>query len=81
MNTLHSMGLYDFVVQQVKKDVPLLGICLGMQLLGRRSDEGELEGLGLIPFETVRFQLENTNLKIPHMGWDGMLLISKKIIH
>ena len=39
MNTLHSMGLYDFVVQQVKKDVPLLGICLGMQALFESSEE------------------------------------------
>ena len=82
MSQLTEKGLVDFVKKIAIIDKkPILGICLGMQLLGRRSDEGELEGLGLIPFETVRFQLENTNLKIPHMGWDGMLLISKKIIH
>ena len=49
---------------------PILGICLGMQLLGRRSEEGNLDGLGLIPFECVRFRFDNAQLKIPHMGWD-----------
>lgn len=49
MNTLHSMGLYDFVVQQVKKDVPLLGICLGMQALFESSEEnGYCLGFGFI---------------------------------
>lgn len=71
MSQLTEKGLVDFVKKAATIDKkPILGICLGMQLLGRRSEEGKLEGLGLIPFETVRFQLENTNLKIPHMGWD-----------
>lgn len=71
MSRLAEKGLTDFVKKIANVDKkPILGICLGMQLLGRRSDEGELNGLGLIPFETVRFQLDHTNLKIPHMGWD-----------
>lgn len=49
---------------------PVLGICLGMQLLGRRSEEGTLPGLGFIPFDNIRFRLENSDLKVPHMGWD-----------
>lgn len=49
---------------------PLLGICLGMQLLGNRSEEGQLSGLSLIPFECKRFQLDNIDLRVPHMGWD-----------
>lgn len=71
MAKLNELGLADYIkkVAQVEKK-PILGICLGMQLLGRRSDEGELNGLDLIPFETVRFELDHTELKIPHMGWD-----------
>ena len=55
------------------KQIPFLGICLGMQLLGRKSEEGNLpmEGLRLIPFDNVKFDFSlNRNLKIPHMGWD-----------
>lgn len=71
MSRLAEKGLIDFVKKIADVDKkPILGICLGMQLLGRRSDEGELNGLNLIPFETVRFELDHTDLKIPHMGWD-----------
>ena len=71
MSRLAKKGLIDFVKKIADVDKkPILGICLGMQLLGRRSDEGELNGLNLIPFETVRFELDHTDLKIPHMGWD-----------
>jgi imidazole glycerol-phosphate synthase subunit HisH len=52
--------------------VPLLGICLGMQLLTRGSEEGGANGLGWIAADTVRFQLSDAadaELRIPHMGW------------
>ena len=71
MSKLTETGLVDFIKQQAVEDKkPVLGICLGMQLLGRKSEEGNLPGLGLIPFDTVRFQLDDTELKVPHMGWD-----------
>ena len=53
-----------------ENNVPYFGICLGMQLLGRKSEEGILPGLGLIPFDNIRFRLDNTDLRVPHMGWD-----------
>ena len=72
MQNLNESGLSDVIkknVKQMKK--PLLGICLGMQLLGRKSEEGNSAGLGLIPFDNKRFLFdENIQLKIPHMGWD-----------
>jgi imidazole glycerol phosphate synthase, glutamine amidotransferase subunit len=46
---------------------PLLGICLGMQLLGKRSEEGNTTGIGALNFEVKRFDV---SLKIPHMGWN-----------
>lgn len=71
MSKLNDSGLTDFIKQVAIKDKKtILGICLGMQLLGRKSQEGKLEGLGLIPFDNVKFKLEDTNLKVPHMGWD-----------
>jgi len=48
----------------------LLGICLGMQLLFEGSEEGELEGLGLIGGHSVRFDASLSQLRVPHMGWN-----------
>lgn len=48
--------------------VPILGICLGMQLLTRGSEEGQLQGLGWIPAFTYKFPV--SELKVPHMGWN-----------
>lgn len=71
MEKLNESGLTTFVKKKALEDKkPILGICLGMQLLGRKSEEGKLEGLGLIPFDNIRFRLEDTDLKVPHMGWD-----------
>lgn len=70
MARLNDKGLAEFIKEVAAEKKPLLGICLGMQLLGRKSEEGSLPGLGLIPFDNVRFQIEDTSLKIPHMGWD-----------
>ena len=59
-----------------EKNVPFLGICLGMQLLTESSEEGVLKGLNFVPAKTIKFKFpENSNLKIPHMGWN---LVTKK---
>jgi len=52
----------------LEEKTPILGICLGMQLLTKRSEEGNVEGLGWVDAETKRFDLNG--LKIPHMGWN-----------
>ena len=71
MERLNKSGLTDAIKTEASNGTPILGICLGMQLLGRKSKEGSLEGLSLIPFECKKFKFEqNNNLKIPHMGWD-----------
>lgn len=51
---------------------PILGVCLGMQLLTRSSEEGKLPGLGWIPASTKRFPKQE-GLKVPHMGWNAAL--------
>ena len=53
----------------LERRVPVLGICLGMQLLCRGSEEGAHAGLGWVPADVVNFQLQDTGLKVPHMGW------------
>lgn len=63
----------DTVVKQVSENgTPLLGICLGMQLLFSRSEEhGSHEGLGILPGDVVRFE-ERAEYKVPHMGWNEL---------
>ena len=71
MERLSNYGLVKPIQEHCQRMKPLLGICLGMQLLGRRSEEGLSNGLGLIPFDVVRFIIpNNSELKVPHMGWD-----------
>jgi imidazole glycerol-phosphate synthase subunit HisH len=73
MQNLCASGLVEVLNDKVlTQQTPTLGICLGMQLLTRRSEEGKLPGLGWIDGETVRFRFDETqqDLKIPHMGWN-----------
>jgi glutamine amidotransferase len=72
MKKLESLHLKDILTRKVLDEkIPVLGICLGMQLMTRRSEEGTLDGLGWIDAETVRFRFKNTDLyKSPHMGWN-----------
>lgn len=70
MNMLNESGLTDAIQAAAAAGKPILGICLGMQLLGRSSEEGSLTGLNLIPFECRKFSFSDNHLKIPHMGWD-----------
>jgi glutamine amidotransferase len=71
---LQKTGLVPMIERRVLRDgVPILGICLGLQLLTRGSEEGGEPGLGWLPARTVRFRLEepeHVGLKIPHMGWN-----------
>ena len=73
-NKLRETGLDAFVRRQAEKGVPLLGICLGMQLLFERSFEyGVHDGLGLIPGEVIPMAEHlPEGLKIPHMGWNAL---------
>ncbi|WP_456455845.1 imidazole glycerol phosphate synthase subunit HisH [Thermovibrio sp.] len=67
---LKERGLWEVILEEVNKGKPLLGICLGLQLLFEKSYEfGETQGLGLIKGEVVRFNLPS-EFKIPHMGWN-----------
>jgi glutamine amidotransferase len=76
MIRLNESGLADFLREYVKTGKPLLGICLGMQLLFEESDEGGLsKGLGLLPGRAARFSGKAENgesYKVPHMGWNQL---------
>jgi glutamine amidotransferase len=67
MENLSSLGLADFVTDWAADGKPLLGICMGMQLLFEESDEGPAKGLGILPGRVVRLR---GDVKVPHMGWN-----------
>ena len=73
-NKLRASGLDSFVRQQAAAGKPLMGICLGMQMLFEKSFEyGEHEGLGLLKGQVVPMAGRiNPALKIPHMGWNAL---------
>jgi glutamine amidotransferase len=71
MQRIGDSGLREVLDRKAKSEqVPVLGICLGMQLLTHSSEEGQLPGLGWIDARTLKFSLPGTSLKIPHMGWN-----------
>jgi glutamine amidotransferase len=73
MEKLNSLGLVQVIKEVVAGDKPLLGICLGLQLLFESSQEGKKPGLGLLAGEVRRFQSQ-PGLTIPHMGWNQLEL-------
>jgi len=73
IKSLEKMGLISFLNEMVlEKKTPILGICLGMQLFAKKSEEGDLPGLGWIDAQAVRFEPEDPEQKllVPHMGWN-----------
>ncbi len=83
MDNLRSLGLVDVLNDRVlNKRTPVLGICLGMQLLTKRSQEGDSEGLGWIDAETVKIEArdDQNTIRIPHMGWNSVKEVSESPI-
>jgi len=70
MDLLEKSGMRQALDKAVQNGKPLLGICLGMQMLGTASEEGKRPGLAYIPFRNIRFQLDSATFKVPHMGWN-----------
>lgn len=81
VKSLKSSGLFDVLDEAVKiKKIPILGICLGMQLMTNYSEEGNCEGFGWINGETKKFNFSTRDLKIPHIGWNNLKIINKNSI-
>ncbi|MBC7797751.1 MAG: imidazole glycerol phosphate synthase subunit HisH [Pyrinomonadaceae bacterium] len=74
MNFLRESNL-DAVIKNLQQ--PVLGVCLGMQLLGESSDENETDCLGLVPFRAKKF--ESQTLKVPHVGWNQIVNLKSEL--
>ncbi len=72
MKYIREMGLDAALKDAVRSGVPVLGICLGAQVVLDRSEEGDTPCLGLIPGTTVRFRPPDASYKIPHIGWNDV---------
>ncbi|MBD3306022.1 imidazole glycerol phosphate synthase subunit HisH [candidate division KSB3 bacterium] len=76
MQHLQDLQLVEPLQQKVlERQTPILGICLGMQLITRKSEEGTASGLGLIDAETIQFRKDQieASLRFPHMGWNTVI--------
>ncbi len=75
VRNLTNRSLFELLNVQVKdKKKPILGICLGMQLMTQFSEEGNCNGFGWIKARTQKFSFQANGLKIPHMGWNNLLV-------
>jgi len=75
---IKSLGLLEILNKKVKEDiVPILGICLGVQLFCKHSEEGDVDGLGWIDAEVVRFRIKDKlKYKVPHIGWNDVKIVN-----
>jgi imidazole glycerol-phosphate synthase subunit HisH len=71
MKNIKERGLQEAIDHAVLKNkTPMMGICLGAQLLTMGSEESDTEGLGYVPYKTVLFRPTDRKIKVPHMGWN-----------
>ena len=76
LTCLENTGIKDALNEAVlERRIPILGICVGMQIMARRSEEGELDGLGWIDGEVKRFDTSRfaQRTHVPHMGWNDVV--------
>ena len=74
MDKLHTYGLVEVIHECVKREIPFLGICLGLQLMFESSDEAPgVEGLGILPGKIVRIP-DGEDIKVPHIGWKQLAI-------
>lgn len=79
MNNINQLNLKEPLINiALYQKKPFMGICLGMQLMCMDSEEGKLQGLGLISAHVKKFEFPaNSNLKIPHMGWNEVEVVKQ----
>lgn len=82
MRKLAESGMIPLLTHKVLEErVPTLGVCLGMHLMTRGSEEGDLPGLGWLAAQTVRFdQKADPTLRVPHMGWNEVTAVKESAV-
>jgi imidazole glycerol-phosphate synthase subunit HisH len=80
LSVLKERGLDIALNTAFKKGTPILGICLGTQIILSHSDEGDTECLDIIKGNCVKFDLSDKTLSIPHMGWNEINITNKHFI-
>jgi glutamine amidotransferase len=83
MKNIRTLGLQDVLARRALQDrIPTLGICLGMQLMARRSEEGNLDGLAWLDGDVKRFRFppDRSELKVPHMGWNTVKAAKESLL-
>ena len=82
MANLRELNLIEVLNEAaLQQQKPILGICLGMQLMTKQSEEGDCAGLGWVDAELVKFRVaDNLQYKIPHMGWNQISIQKKSAL-
>jgi len=82
MDSLNDSGLSEAIISEAKDSKkPLMGICLGMQLLALSGEEGGFtKGLGLLPMKVQKFDMQNKEERLPHMGWNSIAPKNKSLL-
>lgn len=71
MENLRKSGMYEVLQNKaLVEKVPILGVCMGMQLMCEHGEEGDCAGLSWVPARVKKFKFENDQLKVPHMAWN-----------
>lgn len=80
MNTMNKKKLTSALREAFEKSIPIMGICLGTQIILSHSEEGNTDCIGLIKGNCLKFNLNDKSLKIPHMGWNAVKIKKKHFI-
>jgi len=80
MESLKQRGIDLAIKSAFKKKTPIMGICLGTQIILSHSQEGDTQTLGLIDGKCLKFVLDDKSLKIPHMGWNNVKITQPHFI-
>jgi len=78
MSNLKNQDLIGCLQEIEQKEIPILGVCLGMQIMGQASQEGVLKGLGWFDGECVAFQAVELDHRMVHMGWEYLDIVAQK---